>query len=527
MVDETIVLRPSRPATAPDAEPEIPALRSPVLAGAFFGARHAETAARLAAFARGGKAADAVRAWFGSAAAPRLLADRDALRGALDRDIAALDALIGAQLDAILHHPRLLRLEGSWRGVAWLLDGIEQGRRVKVRVLPAAWTEICRDLERAPEFDRSNLFRLIYEEEFGMPGGEPYGVLVVDHEIRHRPAPGAPTDDVSAVAALAAIGAAAFAPVVLGAHPALLEVDGWPELAMVQEVAQPLGSAEHARWRGLANRADLRFVGVTLPRLLARPPWRDDPARVDRFRYAEHAPDWRGRCWMSAAYAFAAAACRAYAQHGWPADVRGVETDRVGGGLVEHLPEEAFASGPPAAWWRTSAEIALTDRQERQLVDAGLIPVCALPYTKEMVFGAVRSLQAPARHMGANAAAADASARLSAQVNALLCAARFAHYLKVIGRDMVGSIQTADDIQRRLHGWLQGYVNANRNATGEQRARYPLAEGAISVEEKAGKPGVFGCTVHLRPHHQLDDVSATFILLTEISAPGRRGASAS
>lgn len=521
-MDETIILRPSRPAAAPDAEPRKPALREAVLAGAFFGERHAEAASRLAAFGRGGKAGDAVRDWFG-AAAPRLLLDHDALRGALDRDIAAIDAMIGAQLDAILHHPRLRRLEGAWRGLHWLTEGIEAGRRIKVRVLPMSWAEICRDLERAPEFDRSNLFRLIYEEEFGMPGGEPYGVIVVDHEMRHKPAPGAPTDDVSAVASLAAIGAAAFAPVVLGAHPALLEVDGWPDLAMVQDVVQPLGGQDHARWRGLANRADLRFIGVTLPRLLARPPWRDDPARVDRFRYEERAPDWNSRVWMSAGYAFAAAACRAFAVHGWPADVRGVETDRVGGGLVDHLPEETFRSGPAEAWWRVSAEISLTDRQERALVDAGLIPVCALPYAKEMVFGAVRSLQAPARHMGQNAAAADASARLSAQVNALLCAARFAHYLKVMGRDMVGSIQTADEIQRRLHAWLQTYVNANRNATGEQRARYPLGEGQILVEEKPGKPGVFGCTVRLRPHHQLDDVSATFILLTEISAPGRRG----
>jgi type VI secretion system protein ImpD/type VI secretion system protein ImpC len=516
-VDETIVLRPSRPAAAP--------LRDAVLAGAFLGERHAEAGTRLAGFARGGTAADAVRAWFG-ATAERLLPDQEALRGALDRDIAALDAAIGRQLDAILHHPRLQRLEGSWRGLSWLAEGIEPGRKVKLRVLQAGWAEICRDLERAPEFDRSTMFRLIYEEEFGMPGGEPYGVLIVDHELRHRPAAGAPTDDVSAVASLAAVGAAAFAPVVMAAHPALLEVEAWPELQAVQDVTAPLAGPEHARWRGLAARADLRFIGVTLPRLLARAPWRDDPARVDRFRYTEHVPGWRSRVWMSAAYAFAASAARAFAQHAWPADVRGVETDRVGGGLVEQLAEERFASGPEEVWHRIPAEISLTDRQERALVDAGLMPVCAMPYGREMVFGSVRSLQAPGRYGGPNAAAADANARMSAQVNALLCAARFAHYLKVIGRDMVGSFQEADRIQRRLHEWLQRYVNANKNATGDQRARYPLAEGRISVEEKPGKPGVYGCTVHLRPHHQLDDVSATFILLTEISAPGRRGANA-
>jgi type VI secretion system protein ImpD/type VI secretion system protein ImpC len=515
-MDETIVLRPSRPAAAP--------LREAALSGTFFGESHAANAARLAAFSGGGTAADAVRDWFGPAAS-RLLADRDALRGALDRDIAALDTLIGRQLDAVLHHPRLARLEGSWRGLAWLTDGIEPGRRIKVRVLQASWADICRDLQRAAEFDASATFRLVYEEEFGMPGGEPYGMLVIDHELRHRPAPGAPTDDVSAVASLAAVGAAAFAPVIMAAHPALLEVDAWEELQSVQDVTAPLMGPEHARWRSLAQRADLRFIGVTLPRLLARPPWRDDPARLDRFRYVERAPDGTSRVWMSAAYGFAAAACRAFAEYGWPADVRGVETDRPGGGLVEHLADESFASGPREAWQRVPAEISLTDRQERALVDVGLMPVCALPYSQEMVFGTARSLQAPQRHMGTNAAAADASARISAQVNALLCAARFAHYLKVIGRDMVGSIQTASDIEGRLHVWLQRFVNSNPTASGEVRARYPLSEGMVTVEEKPGKPGVYGCTVHLKPHHQLDDVSATFILLTEISAPGRRGAS--
>ncbi|WP_237215447.1 type VI secretion system contractile sheath large subunit [Falsiroseomonas oryziterrae] len=516
-MDETIVLRPSRPAAPP--------LREAALAGGFFGEKHEEAAGQLAAFARSGTAEAAVRTWFGPAA-DRLLADRDALRGALDRDIAAIDTAIGRQLDAILHHPKLTRLEGSWRGLGWLVDGIEPGRRVKVRVLHAAWMEIVRDLERAIEFDSSNLFRLIYEQEFGTPGGEPYGLLVIDHEVRHRPGPGAATDDVGAIASLAAVGAAAFAPVVLGAHPSLLEVDSWAELQAVQDVAAPLNGPDHARWRGLASRADLRFVGIALPRLLARPPWRDDPARVDRFRYAEHTPDWRSRVWMSAAYAFAASTCRAMAEHGWPADVRGVETDRPGGGLVEHLPDETFASGPAEAWTRVAVEIALTDRQERQLVDAGMMPVCAMPYARELVFGTTRSLQAPQRHMGANAAAADASARISAQLNAMLCAARFAHFLKVIGRDMVGSLQTAHEVEARLHKWLQGYVNSNSSATGDQRARYPLTEGSIRVTEKPGKPGVFAATAHLRPHHQLDDVSASFILLTEISAPGRRGANA-
>ncbi|MGG5820944.1 type VI secretion system contractile sheath large subunit [Falsiroseomonas sp. HW251] len=517
-MDETLVLRPRPPAAPP--------LRDAVLAGAFLGEAHRDGAERLAAFLASPATRAALDTWFGAAAAG-IAGDADRLRAALDRDIAALDEAIGRQLDAILHHPRMTRFEGRWRGLSWLVDRVEPGRRVKLRVLPVAWPEICRDLERAAEFDRSHLFRLVYEDEFGIAGGEPFGLLVVDHEVRHRPGPGSPTDDVSALASLAEVAAAAFAPVILSAHPALLDVDDWRGLQSVLDVTAPLGGAEHARWRSLSSRADLRFVGVTLPRLLARPPWRDDPARVDRFRYAERSASAADRVWMAASYGFAAAACRAFQEHGWPADVRGVEPDRIGGGLIDGLPDEPFASGPPEAWQRAPTEIVLTDPQERALVDAGLMPVSAMPYAAELLFGAARSLQAPARHMGANAAAADASARISAQLNALLCASRFAHYVKVMGRDMVGSFQTADEIDVRLNSWLQGYVNPNTKSGSETRARYPLFEGRITVQEKPGKPGVFGCVAHLRPYHQLDDVSATFMLMTEISAPGRRGAAGS
>lgn len=219
----------------------------------------------------------ALEAWFGPARAARLAAAPDALRGVLDRDIAALDRLIGRQLDAVLHHPRMREMEGRWRGLAWMLQGIEPGRRVKLRLLALTWAELCRDFDRAVEFDASSLFRLIYEEEFGRPGGEPYGLLVVDHAVRHRPDDAAPADDVSAMASLASVGAAAFAPVILAAHPALLDAAEWSDLEMVRDIAAPLREATHDRWRGLGNRADLRFLAVSLPALLARPPWRDDP----------------------------------------------------------------------------------------------------------------------------------------------------------------------------------------------------------------------------------------------------------
>ncbi|HEY4747731.1 MAG TPA: type VI secretion system contractile sheath large subunit, partial [Steroidobacteraceae bacterium] len=284
-------------------------LRDRVLTGTFFGPRHAAAAEPVAGFPYL-DAWPALSAWFGPVTAHRLAADPATCRAALDRDIAALDTLIGEQLDAILHHPRLRRIEGSWRGLAWLVGELDPAGRAKVKVLNIPWAELCRDLERAVEFDQSQLFRKVYEEEFGTPGGEPYGLLIVDHEVRHRPVPGSPTDDVTALMQLAGIAAAAFAPTVLAASPALLQVAEFADLAMSVDVSDPFRGPEFARWRGLSSREDMRFIGVTLPRVLARPPWEDDPARADGFRYAEYAPSSDCRVWMSAGYAFAAVVAR-------------------------------------------------------------------------------------------------------------------------------------------------------------------------------------------------------------------------
>jgi len=503
--------------SAPAAQPSW-SLRESVLAGRFFGDRHADTAAELAAFLHGGlDLASALQAWFGEAL-PGLLG-AGALRAALDRDIADIDAALSEQLDAVLHAQRFLNLEGRWRGLAWLISGIEPGRRIKVRLLPIAWVELCRDLERALEFDQSVTFRRIYEDEFGMPGGEPYGLMVIDRAVRHRAAPGATTDDVGALMQLSAVAAAAFMPVVLSLDPRALEVDEFSDLEGVRDVTAPLRGPEHVRWRGLAGRADMRFVAVTLPRLLARRPWADEPGRLDGFRYSEHAPTADTRVWMSAGYAFAACAVRAFLDNNWPADVRGVEIDRIGGGLITNLAAEPFASGPPRAWPRQAVEYQFSFRQEQALVEVGLLPVGVLPFGPELVFGASRSMQAPANYSGASAAAAEANARLSAQINSMLCAARFAHLLKVMGRDMVGAFRTADEIERQLNSWLQGYVNTNINSTTDSRARFPLLEGNVQVRERLEKPGVFGCTIHLRPHYQLDDIATAFHLVTELAAP--------
>jgi type VI secretion system ImpC/EvpB family protein len=514
--DATIVRARVPPAPSVPPVPSSPPLRDAVLGGAYFGASHNEAAEGLASLLAG--KSDTLRGWFGA----DTLGDPATLIAALTRDIAALDAMIARQLDRILHHPRLRRLEGSWRGLAWLVARIGITGRAKLRILNVSWPEICRDLERAPEFDQSQLFRSIYEDEFGIAGGEPYGLLVVDHEIRHRPGPGAITDDVSALTSLAAIAAAAFAPLVIGAAPALLGVDEFSELSGVGDPTSGMAAAEYQRWKKLSGLEDVRFVAVTLPRTLARLPWEEALDRHRGFRYRETILSSSDRVYSNAGYLVASCVIRAFEDYAWPADMRGYDIDRLGGGVVEDLPEPWFSTDSADGLGRPALELMLTDRQERALVAAGLLPVGALPFGGQALIGAARSLQTPmTRYAGASASAAAANARLSAQFNSMVCISRFAHYVKIMGRDMVGSFKTAAEVQRFLQDWLMKFANANTSAGPETMARYPLRSANVTISEIPGKPGVLGCSIQLQPHFQLDDVAASFRLMTELSAPGK------
>jgi type VI secretion system protein ImpD/type VI secretion system protein ImpC len=493
-------------------------VREAVLAGRFFGSAGADARAAVAALVAETEPAAILRAWFGEAHLAAIARDRapaEALRGALDRDIAALDALLSAQLDAVLHQPRLRRLEGSWRGLAWLVDRLPTtGGRVKLRLLTARWAELCRDLERAVEFDQSQLFAKIYEEEFGTAGGEPFGLMAIDHEVRHMPSADHPTDDVGALTALSAVAAAAFTPMVLAASPALVGLDSFAEAAPAFDLADALNDPEHARWRNAAAGEDMRFLCVALPRILARAPWPDDGTRADRFRYRGHAAGAAQRVWTTPVYGLAAAAIRAFDRHSWPGEIRGAEPQaEPTGGVLDNLPWERFPSDPPGAPPpRAPLELALTDEQERQLSDGRLVPLSALEGLPEASFGALPSLHRPPRM---TTAVADANQRLSTQVNTLLCVSRFAHCIKLIGRDMIGSNREAEEIEFALQRWLSRFVSGLGSGGAEVTAKYPLMDARVEVRERRGRPGVYGCTVHLRPHHQLDEVGAAFRLVTE------------
>lgn len=523
-----------RSSASPD--PIEPPARDAALGGDFLGRSGGTGAEAIAGFLAEASSAAALTRWFGRAQLAALLAPaataRDPrgaalarLEEAVDRDIATIDRLLSRQLDAIVGTDRLRRLEGSWRGLWWLAGRIPTGtgsQRIRVRMLVLRWAELCRDFERSA-FDQSQLFKKVYEEEFGTAGGEPFGLLCGDWQVRPFPGPGSPTDDVSGLDGLAAVAAAAFSPTVVAAHPALLGLDSFGELGAAIDPAEVLRDTERRRWRTLQEREDTRFLGVLLPPALARGAWPDDGARPDRFRFRSDAGQPKARVWMSPVYPFAAIVLRAFANWGWPADIRGAPiAEGATGGVVDRLPQERLPSDPPGAVPRPPVEVALTDDQERQLVEAGLLPMIGLDAgLPEAVFAAAPSLHRPPRMGGAADAAAIATAnqRLSAQFNAILCVSRFAHCVKIMGRQMVGSFQTADMIEARLQEWLLKFASANTNASGETGARQPLRNARVQIAELPGKPGTFGCTIHLQPHYQLDEVGAAFRLVTELDAP--------
>lgn len=492
-------------------------LREAVLAGRFFSA--GSPARDMAAFLAEDDHAAILMAWMGGPALRRIATsgqDRRALlEEALDRDIAALDHLISRQLDAILHQPRLTRLEGSWRGLAWLVDGFVQDRLVKVRLLVLRRAELARDLERAAEFDQSALFKLVYEEEFGTPGGEPFGLLAADYEIHPGPSPGHPVDDVALLSQMAAVGAAAFCPIILPAAPELVGLDSWHGAPTTLSLAEALRTPERARWRSLASREDTRFLALILPRTLGRRAWADDGSRADRFRYREAAGTAASRVWSTAIYALASVAARAFARYRWPAEIRGAEPGwEAGGGVVETLPHQRFRADPPGPPPRPPVELTLTDEQEREAAEAGLIAFCGLESLPEGSFGAVPSLHKPPRM---TTDIASANQRMSAQLNSVLCVSRFAHILKLMGRDMMGSFMSAEDVELRLQQWLNRHVTGLAGS-GDASARYPLRDARVEVRERPGRPGSYGCTIMLQPHYQLDEVGASFRLVTDLAA---------
>jgi len=432
----------------------------------------------------------------------------------IDRLIAGIDRMLSIQVDEILHHPRFQRLEASWRGILWLCrmgDGI---KAVKIKVWNFSWRDLGRDLERAIEFDQSETFDRIYTKEFDQPGGEPYGLIVADYEPSKHP------KDLETLRALAGVVAAPHAPTVMGCSPAMFGIDRFRELVPTIDLDGMFKRPEFAAWRSLrAGTEDTRYLGIVFPRVLMRLPYRPDGSRADGFVYREsaHADEARQWLWGSAAYAFAAVSIRCFATYAWFGDIRGAGRDRTGGGLVDELPLPWFTTDRPGVAPRHPVETILTERQERELSEQGFIPLMTARLTSFVVFNSNQSVWMPTRY---DKAAARANARLSSMLQQIMCASRFAHYIKVIARDIIGATTTPEECQKRLSNWIYNYTMADTDTSLEMKAKYPLNKAQIEIRELPGKPGHYALIARLQPQFQLDEMGATFNLISTVRQQG-------
>jgi type VI secretion system ImpC/EvpB family protein len=466
--------------------------------------------------------AETLRLWLGRVPPLPRHAWQRTVAQQLMRAIAAIDGLLNRQVNAILHHPDWQKLEAAWRGLYWLVTQVPAGENVKIRVLNVSWRELSRDLDRALEFDQSQLFRKVYSDEFGTPGGEPFSVLLGNYEIHPRPGPDHPTDDVQTLQRIAGVAAAAFCPFIAAAHPSLLDLESFTELELPLDLARTFEQADYLRWRSLRDLEDARFVGLTLPRVLLRLPYTDDNHRVDGFRFQEHVgePDRKQYLWGNAAFALGSALMREFAATGWFAGIRGFRRGEVAGGLVCGLPVPSFRTDRRGVAPSFATDVLVTDAQEKELGELGFIPLCHRPGTEVAVFHGNQSVQKPKPY---DTEAATVNARLSAMLQYILCVSRFAHYVKMLGRDKVGSFAGPGECAAYLSRWLGNYVSGNEDAGPEVNARYPLREAQVEVTARPGNPGAYRCVIHLRPHFQLDQIVTAVKLVTELAAPGAAG----
>ncbi len=481
-------------------------------------AQRREAGSQLDRFLQEPSLAKALSYWLGGTTRPDTILGRQEIARTLERDIAQLDSLLSDQVNAILHHPRFQKLEASWRGLQYLAEQAQGAEDVKIRVLSVTWKELIRDVNRAIEFDQSQMFRKVYSEEFGMPGGEPFGVLLGDYEIWPCPCTEHPIDDMAMLKAISSVAAAAFAPFIAGAHPAMFGMNQFGGFEQPLDLARTFQQDDYTSWRNLREEEDSRFVGLTLPRVLMRVPYADDGSRVDRFCFREEVagPDCSKYLWGNAVYAFGAVLIRAFADCGWLANIRGVQRDVEGGGLVTDLPVHSFSTDKLGVAPKCSTDVIITDYQEQELSEQGFIPLCHCFDTEFAAFYANQSIQKPKEY---DELPATMNARISAMLQYMLCISRFAHYLKVAVRDKVGTFAEASECQDYLHQWLQQYVTADAEASASVKARRPLREARVRVSERPDKPGSYICTAHLWPHFELEELIAAIKVTTELT-PG-------
>jgi type VI secretion system protein ImpC len=427
--------------------------------------------------------------------------------------IAEIDRKMSEQINQIMHHPDFQQLEGAWRGLHYLVNNTETDDQLKIRVMNVSKKDLHKTLKRykGAAWDQSPIFKKLYEEEYGTLGGEPFGCLVGDYYFDHSP------PDVELLGEMAKTAAAAHAPFIAGSSPTLFQMESWQELSNPRDLTKIFSVPEYAGWRSLRESEDARYIGLAMPRFLARTPYGAKTNPVEEFNFEEDAngPDSKKYTWANAAYAMAVNINRSFKLYGWCSRIRGIES----GGSVEGLPTHTFPTDDGGVDIKCPTEIAISDRREAELAKNGFMPLIYKKNTDFAAFIGAQSLHKPAQYDDPDA---TANAALAARLPYLFATCRFAHYLKCIVRDKIGSFREASDMQRWLQSWIVKYVDGDpAHSTEETKARKPLAAAEVQVEPIEGNPGYYASKFFLRPHYQLEGLTVSLRLVSKL--PSAKG----
>jgi type VI secretion system protein ImpC len=430
----------------------------------------------------------------------------------INKAIAAIDAAISGQLAAIMHEEKFQKLEGSWRGLHHLVMNTETGTGQKIRMLNISKRELFKDLDKAVEFDQSQIFKKMYEAEFGTAGGEPYGAMIGDYEFTNHP------EDIDLLMKMSNVAAASFCPFISAVGAEMFGLEDFTELSKPRDLAQVFSSNEYIKWRSFRESEDARFVTLVAPRVLSRLPYGSATKPTESFNFEEFELDSSGKskpvdhddyAWMNAAYVMGTTLTRSFSENGWCTAIRGAE----GGGKVENLPTHLFRSDDGDVDQKCPTEVGITDRREAELSNLGFLPLCHYKNTDYSVFFGAQTAQKPKVYDDPDA---TANASISARLPYVMATSRIAHYLKVMGRDKIGSFMEASDAERWLNKWIAGYTNGNPDASAEMKAKFPLAAARVEVRETPGAPGSYNAIAYLKPWLQMEELTTSLRMVANI-----------
>jgi type VI secretion system protein ImpC len=436
---------------------------------------------------------------------------KDHVLDTIEEMIARLDQKLTAQVNEILHAPAFQEMESAWRGLHHLVFNSETDAQLKIRVMNVSKNELYRNLRLYPgaRWDQSPLFKKVYEMEFGQLGGEPYGCLVADYYFSHLPT------DIQLMRDLSKVAAASHCPIFAGAEPTLMGMDSWTELMNPRDLSKLFDTPEYAAWKGLRDQDDSIYMGLCMPRVLARVPYGAKTEPVEEFAFEEDTDAHKGEkyAWMNAAYAMAVNVNRAFKEYGWCTRIRGVQS----GGEVVNLPTHTFPTDDGGVDLKCPTEIAITDRREHELAKSGLIPIIHRKNTDKAAFIGAQSIYKPRKYFGKDGVAATASDNLKSRLPYMFAVSRFAHYLKCMVRDKIGSTKEKEELRKWLQEWITEYVDGNPETSSEEtKARRPLSAASVEVFENEENPGYYMARFYLRPHYQLEAMDIGLSLVSRL-----------